>query len=139
MWRCPDCGRTFRRQAQPHSCRTMNLEDRLPHDHVMRPVFDCLRHRLTSAVGACDVVALPCCIHLVGEHDFVAVLPRRDRLEVRFALPLELDSRRVKRSAQIARSSWKHSVDITADDDVDDELLGWLHQAHEAQESHTAA
>jgi hypothetical protein len=100
----------------------------------MRPLFEDLVHRLNSEIGRCDVVSLPCCIHLFGEHDFAAVLPRKGHLEVRFALPYELDSPRVKRAVRISSTSHKHSLDLAAADDVDGQLLGWLGEAYHRDE-----
>jgi hypothetical protein len=95
----------------------------------MRPLFDGLVDQLSTHNGVCEIVSLPCCIHLFGDYDFVAVLPRKHHLEIRFALPQELTNPRVKRAARISKGSFKHCVDIAADEDVDEELLGWLRAA----------
>jgi hypothetical protein len=81
-WRCPRCNRAFARKAA-------QLPDRERRGALRtqgcrpRP----LRSTAEGAVysGRKLVVSLPCCIHLYGEYDFLAVLPKKDRLEIRFA------------------------------------------------------
>lgn len=130
LWRCPRCGRAFRRVGQTHSCKTVSLEEHFPHNAASRSLFVHLVTELNSRVGSCEVISLPCCIHLFGTYDFLAVLPRKERLEIRFTLRHELESPRVKHCTQISRSSYKHSVDVEADEDIDDELLDWLNDAY---------
>lgn len=130
-WCCPSCGRTFRRAGQPHSCHVVALEDHLPAGHPMRPVFDHLLAEVHARTGACEIVALPCCVHLKGREDFVAVLPRKRYLQVRFSLDRELDDPRIRRSAQISRTTFKHVVEVADAADVDEQLLDWLAEAHD--------
>jgi hypothetical protein len=134
-WRCPRCSRVFHRTGQQHSCRTVRLEEHLAPDDAMRPLFDELLARVHREIGAAEIVALPCCIHLAGPHDFLAVLPRRTWLEIRFALGRELRGPRIKRSDRISSATYKHSTDITSVQDLDDELLGWIREAYELGET----
>jgi hypothetical protein len=129
-WRCPKCNRAFRRARQAHSCKTVPLEEHLRHDDALRSLFSHLLDELKSQVGSCEVISLPCCIHLFGTYDFLAVLARKRHLEIRFALRRRLEDPRVTRCVQIGKSSYKHSVDVEAAEDIDDELLGWLSEAY---------
>ena len=95
----------------------------------MRPLFDHLLARV-QGIGTCEVVALRCCIHLFGRTDFLAVLPRKDHLELHFALGRKLAHPRVGRTSRMSGTSYLHSVNIGAQRDVDDELLGWLREAY---------
>ncbi|MDV3221778.1 DUF5655 domain-containing protein [Intrasporangium sp.] len=108
----------------------MSLESHL-RDRDLRALFDHLVDEVNQTVGQCQVLSLPCCIHLVGDHDFLAVLPKRDRLEIRFALRRQLTSSKVTRSARISNTSYKHSVDVRTTADIDDTLLGWVREAYE--------
>lgn len=138
-WRCPSCSRVFRRVRQPHSCRTVDLEEHLPRGDALRSLFDHLLSELNSRVGRCEVVSLPCCVHLFGTHDFLAVLPRKERLEIRFTLQRELENSRVKLSARISKTSYKHSVDIRVREDIDETLLSWLREAYHPERQARAA
>lgn len=64
MWRCPTCHRAFDREGQRHSCRTVPVEDHFHHADAMRSVFDQLVTAIDHRVGECEVIALPCCVHL---------------------------------------------------------------------------
>lgn len=128
-WQCPKCNRTFSRTRQPHSCRTVSLDDHLRQDGP-RSLFARLVAEVTSDVGKCDVLSLPCCIHLVGRYDFLAVLPKKDRLEVRFVLERELTDPRVKRSVPVSKKLFKHCVDIETAEDIDEVMLEWIREAY---------
>ncbi len=128
-WECPNCHRTFRRAKQPHSCKTVSLENHLRSDQL-RFLFDYLLKELDREVGEFKVLSLPCCIHLVGEYDFLAVLAKKDHLEIRFVLKRELSNSKVKRSARISTTSYKHSVDVRTPEDIDETLLGWVREAY---------
>lgn len=133
-WRCPVCQRSFKRARQPHSCRSVALDEHFRRNQTLKPmVFDRLLDALHRQVGPCEVVSLPCCIHLFGSHDFLAVLPKKDRLEIRFTLRHELRDPRVTRSAQIGRTSYKHSVDVAAAEEIDQALIEWLREAYDAR------
>lgn len=128
-WQCPKCGRTFSRTGQPHSCRTVSLDSHL-RDGPQRALFERLLAEVNSKVGECEVLSLPCCIHLVERYDFLAVLPRKDRLEIRFGLERELANPRVQRSARISKALYKHTVDVRTAEDIDEELLSWVREAY---------
>jgi hypothetical protein len=128
-WRCPSCGRTFRRTGQQHSCRRVPLEDHLRSD-AARSRFEHLLAVVRREVGPCEVLSLPCCIHLVGSHDFLPVLPRRERLEIHLALGHEVVDPRIVASNRLSATSWMHRVDLWTVADVDDRFLDWAREAY---------
>jgi hypothetical protein len=128
-WRCPTCARTFRRTGQQHSCRRVPLGDHLRSD-LARSRFEHLLTAVHRVIGPCEVLSLPCCIHLVGSYDFLAVLPRRDRLEIHLALQREVDDPRILGSNPLNSSCWMHRVDLRTDADVDELFLGWVREAY---------
>ena len=73
----PRCGRAFGRRRQQHSCKRVSLESHFEGRDTSRPLFDHLLDELNVRIGRCEVVSLPCCIHLYGEYEFLAALPRR--------------------------------------------------------------
>jgi hypothetical protein len=130
-WVCPTCGRAFRRAGQQHSCRRVDLDTHVGPEHPLRPLFDQLLARVRAEVTACDVIALPCCVHLgSGASDFLAVLPRKRHLEVRFTLDHELASPRIQRSSRTAAHRYKHSVHLTETRELDETLLDWVREAY---------
>jgi hypothetical protein len=107
----------------------VSLESQLRHGE-QRAHFEHLVDEVNSKVGRCEVLSLPCCIHLVGKFDFLAVLAKKERLEIRFVLKRELASSRVQRSARISKTQYKHCVDVQAAEDIDEELLSWVREAY---------
>jgi hypothetical protein len=128
-WRCPTCGRSFRRSGQPHSCRVITVEEHFRGKPEARALLDRLLTSVADTVGPCEVIALPCCIHLARDVDFLAVLPKRHRLELRFALDRDLPHPRVVMSVPVSSRAIKHCVDVTCAEDLDDELLSWIREA----------
>lgn len=131
-WRCPTCGRPFRRRGQRHSCRVVSVEEHLGSRPEARVLLERLVTAVTDAIGPCEVVALPCCLHLAVGADLLAVLPKRDRLELRFTLPERLDHPRVLRAERTGAAAVKHRVDVATLAEIDEELLTWLRAAHAA-------
>jgi hypothetical protein len=82
-WACPVCSRSFACRNQWHSCQRVQIETHAPPDSVVRGLFDGLVAAIEATVGPCQLVSLPCCSHLAATGDFLAVLPRRDPLEIR--------------------------------------------------------
>jgi hypothetical protein len=118
----------------PENEAAAQLQDREPGESSstgeMRSLFEHLLDEVNSEVGKCEVLSLPCCIHLVGKFDFLAVLAKRERLEIRFVLKRELANSRVQRSTRIAKTQYKHCVDVQAAEDIDEELLSWVREAY---------
>jgi hypothetical protein len=48
------------------------------------------------------------------------------------ALPRRLQSPRVKSAVQVSGRVWMHHLELSAVDDIDDEVVGWLMQAFDA-------
>jgi hypothetical protein len=134
-WRCTECGRSFARRRQPHSCKRVPVEAHFASKGTARSLFDALRAAVEEGVGACELVSLPCCIHLAATDDFLAVLPKRDRLEVRFTLHRRIEAPRITGCAQTSRTAYKHSVDVAEVEAIDDELLGWVDEACHLRDS----
>jgi hypothetical protein len=110
------------------------IEAHLEPDGASRRLFEALLDAVNTHVGPCEVVSLPCCIHLAATDDFLAVLPKRDRLEIRFTLHRRLHSPRIQACAQTSRYAHKHRVDVSSVEDLDSELLGWLRDAYRGRD-----
>ena len=85
--------------------------------------------QIDGKIGKCKVISLPCCIHLFGKYDFLAALPKQDRLEIRFNLHRTLDDPRLKQSVPASISAIKNCIYITTVEEIDKELIGWLDEA----------
>lgn len=130
MWTCPSCKRIFEKAQQPHSCRSVPLEEHFKNKQKAKELFEFLVKQVSEKVGPCKIISLPCCVHLFGSYDFLAALPKKDTLEIRFGLRRKLESPRLKQSVPLSATSVKNCVDITDKQDIDSELMGWIHEAY---------
>jgi hypothetical protein len=130
MWTCPECGRIFKNTNQPHSCQRVPLEKHFDGRDLAKGLFDDLLEQMRAGIGACQVISIPCCVHIFGSYDFVAALPKKDRLEVRFALNRTLDNPRIHHSVPMSATIFKNCLDLRVPAEIDAELLGWLRESY---------
>lgn len=130
MWTCPTCNRQFVRTKQQHSCKHVSIESHFSNKNHAKTLFDHLQTSIKQAIGPYTVLSLPCCIHLSGPYDFLAVLPKKDRIEIRFILHREISSPKRKTSVMVSNTTIKHCIDVQSVQDIDTELLGWLTEAY---------
>jgi len=136
MWTCNSCGRSFNKVGQPHSCRKIDLDEHFKNKQSAKKLFNYLVKNINERIGVCQIVSIPCCIHLFGKYDFLAIIPKKDRLEIRFALERKLNSLRLKQSVPVSLKNIKNCIDINNEGDVNEELLGWLNEAYYLKEEH---
>lgn len=134
MWTCPTCEREFQKNNQAHSCVKVSLESHFKNKEIARGLFDILIKRIEENIGKCKIVSLPCCVHLYGNFDFLAVLPKKDRVEIRFALNRKLNTPKLKVSVPMSSKVTKYCFDIYTEKELDDEFMGWLKEAYTGKE-----
>jgi hypothetical protein len=130
MWTCPGCGRIFDKEKQPHSCKKVPLSDHFANKDKAKELFDFLVGRVNAKIGPCKIISIPCCVHLFGTYDFLAALPKRDGLEIRFALDHELKSPRITQRVPLSQTNIKYCLHVHSKEEIDEELLGWLNQSY---------
>lgn len=130
MWTCPKCGRIFEKTRQSHSCHIVPLGQHFQHKDQARELYDRLLDKVNEQIGRCRVISLPCCIHLFGRYDFLAVLPKKDKIEIRFASDQKLKNPRVKQSIPTSAELYKICLDIEKKEEMNAELLRWLRRAY---------
>lgn len=130
MWTCPTCGRVFGKAKQPHSCKRVPLKEHFRNKDKAKELFDHLVELVNAHIGPTKIISLPCCVHLFGACDFLAALPKRDGLEIRFALNRKLDSPRLKNSVPLSSTTVKNCFDIYKKEELDHEFMGWVGQSY---------
>jgi len=130
MWTCDKCKRIFKRAKQPHSCRSVPIEDHFKNKKKAKKIFDYLAGRIEKKAGKVKIISLPCCIHLFGIYDFLAALPKRESLEVRIAANRIIDSSRLVQSVPLSGKNYKNCFEITSEKEIDDEFIGWLRESY---------
>jgi hypothetical protein len=88
-----------------------------------------LVQKIEAKIGKCRIISLPCCVHLFGHYDFLAALPKKNKLEIRFCLDRKLDTPMLIQSVPLSASTYKNCVDITSKTEIDDQLIKWLDES----------
>jgi hypothetical protein len=130
MWICSNCGRIFEKAKQPHSCQKIPLEQHFNNKDKAKELFDYLVKQITEKIGKCKTISLPCCIHLFGTYDFLAALPKKDKLEIRFSLDRIINSTRLKQSVPISLTNYKNCIDTRETREINEELIKWLDESY---------
>jgi len=130
MWTCSKCGRIFEKENQPHSCKKIPLEKHFIGKKKAKELFDYLVEKINNNIGKCKIISIPCCIHLFGKYDFLAALPKKDRLEVRFALDRKLNSPKLKICVPMSEKIFKNCFEISLEKEIDDEFIVWLKESY---------
>lgn len=126
MWTCQTCKRVFKKENQPHSCKSKSLNDHFKNKEKARELFDYLLKHIDTDVGKCKVISIPCCIHLFGKYDFMAVLPKKDKVEIRFALDKKIDNPLVKQQIPVSSKLFKICLEINSKDDLDENIIDYF-------------
>jgi hypothetical protein len=130
MWRCSKCDRVFEHTGQMHSCHKVPLAEHFKNKELAEKLFDHLVGQIEEKVGKSQIISLPCCVHLFGKYDFLAALPKRDGLEIRFTLDRKLDTPRLKISVPVSAKAVKNCFDIKTKEEIDMEMLKWLDESY---------
>ena len=69
-------------------------------------------------------------IHLVNVSAFAGVQTRATYILLNIKADHKLESPRIHKSEQISAKRFHHRVKISSVDEIDTELIGWLHEAY---------
>lgn len=130
MWICSKCERVFQKASQPHTCKKVSLKDHFLNKQKAKMLFNILLRKINENIGETKTISIPCCIHLFGKYDFLAILPKKDRIEIRFVLNRKLDSRRLKIAVPTSLKHFKNCFDIKEEKEIDEEMLSWIREAY---------
>lgn len=130
MWTCNKCKRTFERINQQHSCKLIPLEEHFKNKPLAKELFDYLLNKINKEIGECEIISLPCCVHLFSSYDFLVALPHKDRLEIRFASDEKITTPRIVQSLNLSQKSVKFCINIKNTEDIDTQLLTWLRNSY---------
>lgn len=130
MWMCPKCRRIFKNTNQSHTCKKVTLKKHFERKEQAKELFDFLVKQINSKIGKCKIISIPCCIHLFGKYNFLAALPKKDKLEIRFALNRKIKSPRLKEGASLSSRYYKNCLNIFEKKEINKELLEWLKESY---------
>lgn len=130
MWTCSKCGRVFERKGQMHSCRKFPVKMHFKNKKEAEELYNNLLKIIKKRVGEFKIISLPCCIHLYGKYDFIALLPKKDKLEIRFSLDNEIKNSRIYISFPLSSKSFKNCLYVKKEEDINKELISWLKESY---------
>jgi hypothetical protein len=130
-WRCPRCGRRFVSRDMPHSCVAATVDGHFAAAAPgLRETFDAFVAAARES-GPVEVDPTVSRIALLAAIRFAAVQrPRGRHLDAHLVLTRPVRSPRLKVEF-LAPYYYLHRVRLRTPADVDDELRGWLAEAHE--------
>jgi hypothetical protein len=130
LWTCPRCRRQFANRNQLHSCGQFTVEQLL--DGKPPEIVE-LYDVLSNLIQRCgDVITAPTKTRVLFKVRtvFASVGVSKNWLDVVFVLGRRLKHRRIKK-AQQEYPGIVHSLRIEKAEDLDDDLVGWLQEAHD--------
>jgi hypothetical protein len=132
-WTCPACDREFARAHQSHVCVPGGTVDEsfAGRPPVQRAIYEAVADYLRT-VGPFHVDAVMVGVFFKRERTFVEARPQARSLSLSLALPRRLDHPRVARRLPMPAGRVAHVVKLTAVEEVDDDLRGWLAEAYHA-------
>ena len=130
MWSCTKCGRFFEKAKQSHSCTKVPIGQHFKNKIKAKELYDYLVEQINKRIGKTKLISLPCCVHLFGNYDFLAVLPKMNGLEIRFILDHKIESPRFKQGVPVSLKFYKNCVDINNQQEIDEELINWLKESY---------
>jgi hypothetical protein len=129
-WKCPKCGRIFAKKNQMHSCKKFPLEKHFENKEFAKELYDELLKIIKDKIGKVDVISLPCCIHLYGNYDFLAILPKKDKIEIRIALDRKIKDKRIFACVPLSKTTYKNCFYISAVEDINKKIINWINDSY---------
>ncbi len=132
-WTCPECGRSFGRAGQSHTCVPAgSLEASFAGRPAWyREAFDRIEAHLR---GSAEVVVEPVQVGVFFKRSrsFAEIRPMKSVLRVEFLLSRSLDDPRISKTLPLSANRIAYFVDLRAPEEVDATLLGWLAEAYDS-------
>ena len=138
VWTCPECGARLVSRNLWHSCGQLTLDALFA--GAAPGVLELAREYVAMLRSLGDVQVLPQKTRLVcvARVRFAGLTPRKRGFLANFALHRWLDSSRIVKRVDYGPTWRMHHVMVRSRTDLDDELRGWLQEAHDVvgQQAH---
>jgi len=129
-WICPACKREFKNTNQAHSCVTRDVSEHLAHTSPdAQKAFDKLM-RGVRRFGPVSVSSVKHVILLKAGTTFLAIKPKKDRIDIEFLLEKEIVDFRIIKTVRASKRRIAHFSVLEHPRDVNAQLLRWLKQSY---------
>lgn len=136
MWTCKKCNREFIKNNQSHSCVVYSIDNHFQgKGEKSKTLFYALTESIEDNVGKLKIEALPCCIHLVSHYTFSGVWILKDKIRLDFRVDYEIKSKRFVKVEKLSTNRILYFVEISNEENIDSELLGWLKDSYNLRKS----
>jgi hypothetical protein len=113
-----------------HSCKVTSLDDHLAKTSPeARRIYAAIENYLRS-LGPLIVAPTMTGINLLSRTSLGSIAVRKDSLDVGFILTHEIASPRISWRLQLSAHTYAYRTRLQSMDDFDEELRGWLREAH---------
>jgi Domain of unknown function (DUF5655) len=131
IWICPRCGARLVSRNLWHSCGRYSLESLFA--NADRHTLDLARRyvALLHTLGDVQVIPQKTRLVCVARVRFTGLEPRKHGFMASFALHRWLDSPRIVKTVDYGPRWRAHYVRVRSEADLDQELIGWLQEAHD--------
>ena len=130
LWTCPKCGHVFVNTNQFHSCRRYTLEQTFAKSEPqVRQLFERLR-AMVESVGPVHMQAYRDQVAFLVRVRFLFATPKKEWLDVGFWLPRRIDSARFRKVETLTPTDHVHILRVTEEDQLDEEVMGWVREGY---------
>ncbi|ELR71110.1 hypothetical protein C900_03074 [Fulvivirga imtechensis AK7] len=112
------------------------MEQHFERKPVGKKLYEKLKAQMEHDLGQLRVESLECCIHFVSTFTFAAVKILKDKVRVDFSLARQLAHPRVSRAVKMSSHRYLYFVEITKEEDIDQELMEWIREARDKKKKH---
>lgn len=131
MWVCSNCGRSFKRKDQNHSCvliSTDSLFEKRPAE--LRQLYKLICKEVKKFGSYKEETVKPDVIFFKTKSTFLGIKVKKDHLEIEFFLDRLEDIPPVFKYLQTSKNRIVHVVAIDNNDEVNSQLINWIKHSY---------
>lgn len=130
-WTCSECGKEFRNPNQEHSCARVPLDEHLKNKPaVIRMIYDRLIMEV-QRFGPYTLNPVKSSIQVKAGATFLSIKPKKERLDIEFSLPREVDKPPITKSFRVSGNRVMTCASLDNVMQVNEQLVDWLKESYE--------
>jgi predicted transport protein len=131
MWTCPNCGRTFKRKDQQHTC-TLISKDSLfaKRPPGLKTLYEKIVKQVEKFGNYREETVNPDVIFFKTKSTFLAVKVKKDHLDIEFFLDHLEDTPPVSKYLQTSKYRVAHVVPVDRVEEINEQLISWIKNSY---------
>lgn len=131
MWKCPECGRSFKNTGQRHRCERATTADQLKGQSAdVLGIYDRII-RAVDALGPYTFSPIKDYIMLKNESTFLTIKPRKKYLDISFFLATQTEEFPVFKSLPRSKHRVLHAARLEKPSDVSKPVVAWIKESYQ--------